>query len=94
MINQLIVKLSQSSTKSKYLVISFDIDRLPFFEDYMYVRFSSLIGVLASSHYIAGWSFKINEKAKSISLQIEREAEKVGWAQMGEEIDSSIIFLE
>ncbi|TKY47448.1 L-type lectin-domain containing receptor kinase S.4 [Spatholobus suberectus] len=35
----------------------------------MYVGFSSSTGLLSSSHYILGWSFKINGEAKTLSLE-------------------------
>ncbi|PON45826.1 Serine/threonine protein kinase [Parasponia andersonii] len=65
---QLSIKLSPFSTKPSSSILSFDVDLSPFFEDSMFVGFSSSTGLLASSHYIFGWSFKINGEAKSLAL--------------------------
>ncbi|KAL6123679.1 hypothetical protein ACLB2K_076198 [Fragaria x ananassa] len=46
--------------------VSYDADKK---QDYMYVGFSSSTGLLASSHYILGWSFKMNGDAKSLYLE-------------------------
>ena len=34
----------------------------------MYAGFSACTGLLSSSHYILGWSFKLNGEAKLINL--------------------------
>ena len=65
---QLSIKLSPFSTKPNSSILTFDVDLSPFFEDSMFVGFSSSTGLLASSHYIFGWSFKINGEAKSLLL--------------------------
>ncbi|KAL2526486.1 L-type lectin-domain containing receptor kinase S.4 [Abeliophyllum distichum] len=57
---QLDVTLSLSSSKPSLSVLSFAVDLSPIFMDYMYVGFSASTGLLASSHYIFGWSFKMN----------------------------------
>lgn len=65
---QLTVKLSPFSTKPTSSILSFDVDLSPILQDSMYVGFSASTGMLASSHYILGWSFKMNGEAKSLSL--------------------------
>lgn len=67
-INQLTVKLSPFSTKPRSSILSFDVDLSLTLQDSMYVGFSSSTGLLASSHYIMGWSFKMNGEAKSLFL--------------------------
>ncbi|KAL5567565.1 hypothetical protein UlMin_024140 [Ulmus minor] len=67
--SQLSVKLSPFSTKPNSSILIFDVDLSPFFLDTMYVGFSSSTGLLSSSHYIFGWSFKINGEAKSLNLR-------------------------
>ncbi|KAF5934354.1 hypothetical protein HYC85_030525 [Camellia sinensis] len=52
--NELNVSLSLSSTKPSSLILTFQIDLSPIFEDTMYVGFSASIGLLASYHYIQG----------------------------------------
>ncbi|KAL2549611.1 L-type lectin-domain containing receptor kinase S.4 [Forsythia ovata] len=65
---QLDVTLSLSSSKPSLSVLSFAVDLSPIFMDYMYVGFSASTGLLASSHYIFGWSFKMNGQAQSLDL--------------------------
>ncbi|CAN0909551.1 L-type lectin-domain containing receptor kinase S.4 [Linum grandiflorum] len=66
--NRLEVRLAPSSVKPKSPILSFDVDLSPFFLDYMFVGFSASTGLLASSHYVLGWSFAVNGVAKSLSL--------------------------
>ncbi|KAL8093473.1 L-type lectin-domain containing receptor kinase S.4 [Apium graveolens] len=66
--NELNVTLSLSSVKPKFSILSYHVDLSPIFRDYMYIGFSSSTGLLASSHYVFGWSFKINGEAKSLDL--------------------------
>ncbi|CAA3014396.1 l-type lectin-domain containing receptor kinase [Olea europaea subsp. europaea] len=65
---QLDVTLSLSSSKPRLSVLSFAVDLTPILMDYMYVGFSASTGLLASSHYIFGWSFKMNGQAQSLDL--------------------------
>ncbi|KAG5071352.1 hypothetical protein AAZX31_03G057600 [Glycine max] len=62
------VTISASSTKPKRPLLSYHVDLSPIFEDLMYVGFSASTGMLASSHYILGWSFKINGPALPLDL--------------------------
>lgn len=66
--NHLEVRLSPSSVKPKSPILSFDVDLSPIVKETMYVGFSSSTGLLASSHYILGWSFNMSGDAKSLSL--------------------------
>ncbi|XP_028783402.1 L-type lectin-domain containing receptor kinase S.4-like [Neltuma alba] len=66
--NLVSVTLSPSSTKPRKPLLTFPVDLSPIFEDYMYVGFSASTGLLASSHYILGWSFKINGPARALDL--------------------------
>ncbi|KAL2541593.1 L-type lectin-domain containing receptor kinase S.4 [Abeliophyllum distichum] len=66
--NVLNVTLSLSSSKPSDPILSFPVDLSPIFMEYMYVGFSASTGLLASSHYISGWSFKINGQAQSLDL--------------------------
>ncbi|XP_073289306.1 L-type lectin-domain containing receptor kinase S.4-like [Primulina huaijiensis] len=62
------VTLSPSSYKPQLPLFSSQLDLSPILEEYMYVGFSASTGLLASSHYLLGWSFKINGDAKSLDL--------------------------
>ncbi|XP_015577921.2 L-type lectin-domain containing receptor kinase S.4 [Ricinus communis] len=62
------VRLSPFSVKPRLPILSFGVDLSPFLKDYMYVGFSSSTGLLASTHYILGWTFTVNGVAKSLSL--------------------------
>ncbi|XP_019157233.1 PREDICTED: L-type lectin-domain containing receptor kinase S.4-like [Ipomoea nil] len=66
--NELNVTLSLSSTKPDFSVLSFQADLSPILEENMFVGFSASTGVLASAHYIYGWSFKMNGQAQSLDL--------------------------
>ncbi|XP_057989593.1 L-type lectin-domain containing receptor kinase S.4-like isoform X2 [Hevea brasiliensis] len=66
--NLIEVRLSPSSIKPRSPILSFEVDLSPFLQDYMYVGFSSSTGLLASTHYILGWSFTMNGMAQSLSL--------------------------
>ncbi|KAF1883966.1 hypothetical protein Lal_00012926 [Lupinus albus] len=62
------VTLSPSSNQTQKTTLSFVMDLSPIFHDAMYVGFSASTGLLASSHYILGWSFKINGIAPTLDL--------------------------
>ncbi|KAK7339684.1 hypothetical protein VNO77_20365 [Canavalia gladiata] len=62
------VTLSPTSSKPKKPILSFHVDLSPILLDNMYVGFSASTGLLASSHYILGWSFKINGPAPPLDL--------------------------
>ncbi|PKA63223.1 L-type lectin-domain containing receptor kinase S.4 [Apostasia shenzhenica] len=62
------VRLDQSSSKPRDPILSYAVDLSPIFLDEMYVGFSASTGLLASSHYLFGWSFNINGDARSLDL--------------------------
>ncbi|XP_027941032.1 L-type lectin-domain containing receptor kinase S.4-like [Vigna unguiculata] len=66
--NQLEVRLSPTSSKPTSPILKYTVDLSPILQDSMYVGFSASTGLLASTHYILGWSFKINGEAKTLSL--------------------------
>nr|XP_010910780.1 L-type lectin-domain containing receptor kinase S.4-like [Elaeis guineensis] len=57
-----------SISKPSRPLISYAIDLSSIFKEYMYVGFSSSTGILTSSHYILGWSFRTNGVASSLDL--------------------------
>lgn len=62
------VTLSPSSSKPKLPLFSYYLDLSAILKESMYVGFSASTGLLSSSHYILGWSFKMNGEAESIDL--------------------------
>ncbi|KAA8516393.1 hypothetical protein F0562_016686 [Nyssa sinensis] len=66
--NLINVTISPSSAKPRFPILSFHCDLSPILHEKMYIGFSSSTGLLASSHYILGWSFKMNGDAKSLNL--------------------------
>ncbi|XP_021757278.1 L-type lectin-domain containing receptor kinase S.4-like [Chenopodium quinoa] len=66
--HQLNVSLSLSSEKPKRSLLSYDVDLSSYLDEFMYVGFSGSTGLLASSHYILGWSFKVNGQATPLDL--------------------------
>ncbi|KAJ0028097.1 hypothetical protein Pint_35371 [Pistacia integerrima] len=62
------VTISPYSTKPRLPILSFRVDLSPIFQESMYIGFSSSTGLLASSHYILGWSFNINGPARGLDL--------------------------
>ncbi|OVA17807.1 Protein kinase domain [Macleaya cordata] len=66
--NLLNVTLSPFSLKPKRPILSFPSDLSPILKNSMYVGFSSSTGLLASSHYILGWDFKMNGIARNLDL--------------------------
>ncbi|WJX81877.1 L-type lectin-domain containing receptor kinase S.4 [Trifolium repens] len=67
-INLISVTLSPTSNKPKKPILTFNMDLSPILLDTMYVGFSASTGLLASSHYVLGWSFKINGPAPFLDL--------------------------
>ncbi|XVE96917.1 hypothetical protein REPUB_Repub02eG0265200 [Reevesia pubescens] len=62
------VTVAPNSTRPRLPILSFHVDLSPFLHEFMYVGFSASTGLLASSHYILGWSFKINGQAQALDL--------------------------
>ncbi|XP_065615787.1 L-type lectin-domain containing receptor kinase IV.1 [Quercus suber] len=54
--------------KPKLPLLSLSRDLSPIINKTMYVGFSSATGSLLASHYILGWSFKMNGKAQELAL--------------------------
>ncbi|KAL2248822.1 UNVERIFIED_CONTAM: L-type lectin-domain containing receptor kinase S.4 [Sesamum indicum] len=67
---ELNVTLSLSSSKPSVPILSYPLDLTPIFMEYMYVGFSASTGLLASSHFISGWSFTMYGQAKSLDLSL------------------------
>ncbi|XP_022746298.1 L-type lectin-domain containing receptor kinase S.4-like [Durio zibethinus] len=66
--NVINVTVAPNSTRPRLPILSFHVDLSPFLQEFMYVGFSASTGLLASSHYILGWSFKINGQAQALDL--------------------------
>ncbi|KAL4375954.1 hypothetical protein GQ457_02G041410 [Hibiscus cannabinus] len=67
--NVMNVTIAPTSTKPTSPILSFHVDLSPILREFMYVGFSASTGnVLASSHYILGWSFKINGQAQALDI--------------------------
>ncbi|KAG8493212.1 hypothetical protein CXB51_010583 [Gossypium anomalum] len=66
--NQLDVKLSLLSQKPRSSILSIDVNLSSILQDFMFVGFSASTGLLASSHYVLGWSFNMSGEAQSLSL--------------------------
>ncbi|KAF5188498.1 L-type lectin-domain containing receptor kinase S.4 [Thalictrum thalictroides] len=66
--NLLNVTLSPLDSKPPLPLISCPVDLSPILLDKMFIGFSSSTGLLASSHYIFGWSFKMNGIAQTLDL--------------------------
>ncbi|XP_057788965.1 L-type lectin-domain containing receptor kinase S.4-like isoform X2 [Salvia miltiorrhiza] len=69
-VGRLDVTLSLSSSKPSSPILSFPVDLSPILLQYMYVGFSASTGLLASSHYVSGWSFMLNGQAQSLQLSL------------------------
>lgn len=57
-----------SSKKPNRSLLSHHVDLSQYLDEFMYVGFSGSTGLLASSHYILGWSFKVNGQARPLDL--------------------------
>lgn len=66
--NVLNVTISPFSSKPSKPILSFPLNLSPILQESMYVGFSASTGLLASSHYVLGWSFKINGQAPALDL--------------------------
>ena len=54
--------------KPKISLLSLSGDLSPIINKAMYVGFSSTTGSILTSHYVLGWSFKMNGKAQEVAL--------------------------
>ncbi|KAG2690628.1 hypothetical protein I3760_09G196500 [Carya illinoinensis] len=66
--NVLNVSVSPFSSKPSKPLLSLKVDLSQIFQEFMFVGFSASTGLLASSHSILGWSFKINGQAAALDL--------------------------
>ncbi|CBI31642.3 unnamed protein product, partial [Vitis vinifera] len=66
--DQLNVFLSPHSTKPTSPILSCGVNLSSILKEFMYVGFSASTGLLASSHYVLGWRFKMNGVAESLDL--------------------------
>ncbi|KAJ0088150.1 hypothetical protein Patl1_31826 [Pistacia atlantica] len=57
-----------NSGKPSTPLLSLTYDLSPLFNNAMYVGFSSSTGTVLTSHYVLGWSFKMNGKAEELAL--------------------------
>ncbi|URE47535.1 Lectin-domain containing receptor kinase, partial [Musa troglodytarum] len=62
------VTLSPFSTKPSTPLLSFQVDLSPVLLDDMFVGFSASTGLLASTHYLFGWSFRMKGACRSLEL--------------------------
>ncbi|XP_064983949.1 L-type lectin-domain containing receptor kinase S.4-like [Musa acuminata AAA Group] len=62
------VTLSHFSTKPSTPLLSFQVDLSQVLVDDMFVGFSASTGLLASTHYSFGWSFKMKGACRSLEL--------------------------
>ncbi|KAJ4835285.1 hypothetical protein Tsubulata_002805 [Turnera subulata] len=62
------VTMSPTSKKPRLPILSYPVDLSPLFKEYMYVGFSASTGLIASSHYVLGWSFKVNGQPQELDL--------------------------
>ncbi|XP_062154193.1 L-type lectin-domain containing receptor kinase S.4-like [Alnus glutinosa] len=66
--SQLNVRLATNSTKPSSILLSSTVNLSQILNESMYIGFSAATGLIASSHYILGWSFNMNGDAKSLNL--------------------------
>ncbi|KAA8518931.1 hypothetical protein F0562_016295 [Nyssa sinensis] len=59
-------------------LLSLSIDLSSVIEETMYVGFSSSTGSVGTSHYVLGWSFKINGQAQELSLSQLPKLPRIG----------------
>ncbi|KAL5057916.1 hypothetical protein RYX36_029520 [Vicia faba] len=97
LINNVSVTLSPNSNKPKKPTLSFHMDLSLILHDTMYVGFSASTGLLASSHYLLGWSFKINGPAPFLDLSslphLPKPKKKHTSLITGVSVAASVIFL-
>ncbi|XP_038702498.1 L-type lectin-domain containing receptor kinase IV.1-like [Tripterygium wilfordii] len=64
--------------KPKTPLVSLTRDLSPIFNDEMYVGFSSATGSVLTSHYVLGWSFKLNGQAQDLDLSQLPKLPRIG----------------
>ena len=58
--------------------LSSNVNLSSWISDYMHVGFSSAVGPFITSHYVLGWSFKLNGKAQALDLSRLPSLPRVG----------------
>ncbi|XP_044492168.1 L-type lectin-domain containing receptor kinase IV.1-like [Mangifera indica] len=77
--NQINVTLAPfNSGKPSTPLLSLPYDLSPVFNKAMYVGFSSSTGTVLSSHYVLGWSFKMNGQAEELALSQLPKLPRIG----------------
>ncbi|KAI3987059.1 hypothetical protein MKX01_036849 [Papaver californicum] len=76
--NVLSVTVSPFNKKPPKAILSYKVDLSLVFKESMYVGFSASTGLLASSHYVFGWSFKVNGVAEDLNLSKLPSLPKLG----------------
>ncbi|XP_044492310.1 L-type lectin-domain containing receptor kinase IV.1-like [Mangifera indica] len=66
------------SGKPSNPLVSLSRDLSLIFEENMFVGFSSSTGSLLSSHYVLGWSFKMNGQAEELALSLLPKLPRIG----------------
>ena len=64
--------------KPKTPLLSFSYDLSSIIEDNMYVGFSSATGSMLTTHYVLGWSFKVNGQAPELDLSQLPKLPRIG----------------
>lgn len=70
LLNVSIATTSDGGKKPSAPLISFRVDLAGIFREQMYVGFSASTGLLASSHYLMGWSFKLGAAGAAPPLDV------------------------
>ncbi|XP_060674496.1 L-type lectin-domain containing receptor kinase IV.1-like [Ziziphus jujuba] len=79
---QINVSLAPSNVgKPKIPLLSWNTDLSPIIKDTMFIGFSSSTGSVLTSHYLLGWSFKMNGKAQELVLSQLPKLPKLGGKQ-------------
>ncbi|XVE76405.1 hypothetical protein DITRI_Ditri12bG0170200 [Diplodiscus trichospermus] len=95
--NVINVTIAPNSTRPRMPILSFHVDLSPFLQEFMYVGFSASTGLLASSHYVLGWSFKINGQAQALDLSslpsLPGPPKKQTALTVGVSVSSVIVFI-
>ncbi|XP_044472393.1 L-type lectin-domain containing receptor kinase V.9-like [Mangifera indica] len=66
--NLLNVTICPNYPRPRLPLLSYKVNLSPIFHEFMYIGFTAATGRLSSSHYISGWSFKINGEAGAPDL--------------------------
>jgi hypothetical protein len=61
--------MSGFRAKPSSILLSSEVNLSQILNQSMYIGFTGATGLASSSHYILGWSFNMNGKAKSLNLE-------------------------